>query len=514
MMQLPFIIETVGRMWVLSGVLLLIYTLLARRKADYRACRRLLMAVPLCCMAVPVLQFAGGKLSELREPQQIELTQAQAEEYIRKAPARYILTTDAPQPDRLIEARKKDTDYGHAARMAARAVPAVSAVLLALMGLQWIFVGLRCRRMTRRGTLSADGVVRSTGVDTPFSFGRRIFLPQTGLTDEGERLIVMHERAHIALRHAREGLLMEAFCRLLWFNPFMWMARKELRDVQEFEADRHVLDAGTEVLAYQTLLLETVMKGSPALTDGFNRSFVRRRFVEMRTAGRRKCSAKWRSMAAVWAAGMTALASAGPAREAVDLRIVNTDAPAAVRTDPATALQCAVPAENNSLTRQTVQETAQPENGVGEEARKRPAKAADGWPILYSLPAARHYEDDAPNPAICHVGNETHLVFTWEVESDDEFYKFGGPASYLVDTATGVHYQARRSIPAEAWNHFHLRGMKGKAVEVTVVFPRVPDSVREIALYRVTSHLEHDLRFLTKYMLVNREPASSPAKAK
>lgn len=247
MMQLPFIIETVGRMWVLSGVLLLIYTLLARRKADYRACRRLLMAVPLCCLAVPVLQFAGGKLSELREPQQIELTQAQAEEYIRKAPARYILTTDAPWPDRLIEARKKDTDYGHAARMAARAVPTVSAVLLALMGLQWIFVGLRCRRMTRRGTLSADGVVRSAGVDTPFSFGRRIFLPQTGLTDEGERLIVMHERAHIALRHAREGLLMEAFCRLLWFNPFMWMARKELRDVQEFEADRHVLDAGTEV---------------------------------------------------------------------------------------------------------------------------------------------------------------------------------------------------------------------------------------------------------------------------
>lgn len=510
MMQLPFIIETVGRMWVLSGVLLLIYTLLARRKADYRACRRLLMAVPLCCMAVPLLQFAGGKLSELREPRHIELTVAEAEEYIRRAPARYVWQTDAPQPSRLIEAPQK-TDYSSAARVAANAIPAVSGVLLALMGLQLGFISWRCRRMARQGTLSEGGVVRSAKVDTPFSFGRRIFLPQAGLTAEGERMVVMHERAHIALGHTAESLLMEALCRLLWFNPLMWMARRELRHVQEFEADRRVLDVGTEVLAYQTLLLETVMQGSPALTDGFNSSFVRRRFVEMKTAGRHRLSPKWKTTVGLLTVCVTALAAAGPVREVVDMRIIGTDAPTAFsQKTNADANADNAPADKalaDSIgTQDAPEEQPEATDDTPANGDERPARAADGWPILYDLPCALRYEDDMPNPEMRHLNNETHLVFTWEVESDDEFHKFGGPGSYIVDPATGVHYKARRSIPAEAWDHFHLRGMEGRAVQVTVVFPRIPDTVSEIALYRVTGHLETDLRLPTKYL----QPESGP----
>lgn len=513
MMDYTYLLETAVRMMVVSGALLLIYALAVSRKADYRTCRRLLLAVPLCCMAVPVLEMAGHKLAELREPRRIELTVAQAEEYIRKAPARYVWQTDAPQPSRLIEVPER-TDYSRVVRTVINAVPAVSGVLLVLMAAQLIVVSVRCRRMARRGTLTADGVVRSAKVDTPFSFGRRIFLPKDGLTAEGERMVLLHERAHIEAGHAREGWLMEALCRLLWFNPLLWVARKELRDMQEFEADRRVLDAGTEVLTYQTLLLETVMQGSPALTDGFNRSFVRRRFMEMKTAGRNGRTVKRNAAVALLAVCVTALASAGPLREKVDMRIIGTGEPTTfsqkTNTNVPTSDASADDTLADSLKAQEAQ-SEQPENTADAPANgdERPAKAADGWPILYDLPCALRYEDDMPNPEMRHLNNETHLVFTWEVESDDEFHKFGGPGSYIVDPATGVHYKARRSIPAEAWDHFHLRGMEGRAVQVTVVFPRIPDTVSEIALYRVTGHLETDLRLPTKYLQPESEPVLS-----
>ena len=57
-------------------------------------------------------------------------------------------------------------------------------------------------------------------------------------------------------------------------------------------------------------------------------------------------------------------------------------------------------------------------------------------------------------------------------------------------------------MPAGAWDHFHLRGMKGKRIAVTVVFPRLPADVREIALYRVTGHLQSDSRYRVKDILV------------
>ena len=319
-------------------------------------------------------------------------------------------------------------------------------------------------------------------------------------------MVVAHERAHILLGHSAEGLLMEAFCRLLWFNPFVWMARRELRNVQEFEADRQVLDAGTEILPYQTLLLEETMKECPALADGFNRSFVRRRFIEMKSPGRRRSSSSLRFAVVATAVCMTGLASAGVGRERVILKIADEDAPAVA--EMAAAVPDTPAADAPKL--QPATDTAGPETADGErpaEAARtatpeddRPTRAQDGWPILYSLPLA----DDHATRRVCmrHTADETHLTFSLTVGSDDEFFKFGGPECYIVDRNSGIHYQARRTVPAGAWDHFHLRGMKGKRIAVTVVFPRLPADVREIALYRVTGHLQSDSRYRVKDILV------------
>jgi hypothetical protein len=128
-----------------------------------------------------------------------------------------------------------------------------------------------------------------------------------------------------------------------------------------------------------------------------------------------------------------------------------------------------------------------------------PTHDHNGWRYVVDLPL--HDPNDQRRMWIRHVGNETHITFAKYISSDDELVRFGGPDSYLVDPATAEHYKARRSIPAYAWHYFHVKGMKGKIVDITVVFPRIHDSAQWIALYQVTSHLQSGERYNVKQYL-------------
>lgn len=257
-MDMMYILELVGRMMLLSGLLLAGYAIFLRRKAPYRMCRRTLLAIPLVCLALPLVQFGMAGLSELREPEQIVLTQAEADEYFSAVPEESVVTA-------ALQAVAETETSAFSLNALLWAIPAVSMLLLLIMGVQLLVLNIRCRRMARRGASVSGRIVRSTEVDTPFTFGGRIYMPDERMTTAGERIVMMHERAHVELGHTGEGIIMEMLCRLMWFNPFVWIARRELRDVQEFEADRYVLDAGTEILTYQTLLLEETMKEWRAL---------------------------------------------------------------------------------------------------------------------------------------------------------------------------------------------------------------------------------------------------------
>ena len=88
------------------------------------------------------------------------------------------------------------------------------------------------------------------------------FLPEGRLTPGGRRLVVMHEQAHIALGHAAEGLLIEFFLRLLWFNPVMWlMVRQVDRDI-ELACDEMALTVlpEEERLAYGETILQAAAR--------------------------------------------------------------------------------------------------------------------------------------------------------------------------------------------------------------------------------------------------------------
>lgn len=123
-------------------------------------------------------------------------------------------------------------------------------------------------------TIDRDDVVS-------FSWGRYIVMPE-GESAELTEMIVGHERSHIRLRHRYDLILGQLVRVLLWYNPASWLMLAELKAVHEYQADRAVLEAGTEARSYQLLLVEKatgIAMGGP--TNSLNNSKLKKRIAMM-----------------------------------------------------------------------------------------------------------------------------------------------------------------------------------------------------------------------------------------
>ena len=140
------------------------------------------------------------------------------------------------------------------------------------------------RKLRKKGIISMhDGykLVEHPEVSTPFSFAKTIFLP-SNLNESQREVVLNHELWHIRHKHYVDVLLQELLSCLFWFNPVQGLLRKDLRSVHEFQADRSVLNDGCELYRYQTIILEEVMGNHFRLANGFNQSFTKKRFIQMK----------------------------------------------------------------------------------------------------------------------------------------------------------------------------------------------------------------------------------------
>jgi TonB family protein len=111
----------------------------------------------------------------------------------------------------------------------------------------------------------------------PFSFLKTIYLNETGMEDEDKAYIVHHERIHIQQGHSYDNLFVEFFFVLFWFNPFMWLLKKAMRNTHEYLADHGVLKEESTSTNYQLLLLKQITGFLPMVaTNSFNSSIKNR----------------------------------------------------------------------------------------------------------------------------------------------------------------------------------------------------------------------------------------------
>ena len=89
----------------------------------------------------------------------------------------------------------------------------------------------------------------------PFSFFGWIFMHPSLHTPEEQEEILDHELAHVRQHHSVDVLLSELHCIVCWFNPIVWLMKREVRSNLEYLADAHVLARGYNRKLYQVHLL-------------------------------------------------------------------------------------------------------------------------------------------------------------------------------------------------------------------------------------------------------------------
>ena len=140
-------------------------------------------------------------------------------------------------------------------------------------------------RVIRRGRRERldDGtiLVRLPQRVTPFSWGRYIVISEEDLADNGAAILA-HERAHARLHHSVDLLVTDLAGCLQWFNPAMWLLRRELRAIHEYEADAAVLAGGVDAKSYQMLLIRKAVGGRwYSVANSFNHSKLKNRITMM-----------------------------------------------------------------------------------------------------------------------------------------------------------------------------------------------------------------------------------------
>ncbi len=103
-------------------------------------------------------------------------------------------------------------------------------------------------------------------------------------TLSGNRLdiILKHEMAHISHRHSLDRVLAELYIVVSWFNPVVYFINRELSAVHEYEADSEALSGGCDKREYKQLLFDEITHSTPSLSNGFNNSLIKKRFIQMK----------------------------------------------------------------------------------------------------------------------------------------------------------------------------------------------------------------------------------------
>ena len=116
---------------------------------------------------------------------------------------------------------------------------------------------------------------------SPFSFLDYIFVGRSIKNSEGYDRMITHELEHIKQGHTFDVIILELLTVFQWFNPFMWMLRRAIRENHEFLADQAVLVSGVNRGYYKKLLLNQFAGGQLVMANNFNYSLIKNRIKMM-----------------------------------------------------------------------------------------------------------------------------------------------------------------------------------------------------------------------------------------
>ncbi|WP_431133770.1 M56 family metallopeptidase [Psychroserpens mesophilus] len=120
---------------------------------------------------------------------------------------------------------------------------------------------------------------------TPHTFFCYIFLNKYKFKNsEIPEEVILHEQAHAKQRHSIDIIFIELLQILFWFNPLIYLIKKDIKMNHEFLADEAVLKQGIQPSVYQNTILAFSSKATcHQLTNAINYSSIKKRFTVMKT---------------------------------------------------------------------------------------------------------------------------------------------------------------------------------------------------------------------------------------
>ena len=115
----------------------------------------------------------------------------------------------------------------------------------------------------------------------PFSFGNAVFINRQLHTQAELQDIIRHEFVHVKQQHSIDIIWSELLYVINWYNPFVWLIKKAIRQNLEFIADDRVLQNGLSKKDYQYLLLKVTGNNQFRITTQFNFSSLKKRIAMM-----------------------------------------------------------------------------------------------------------------------------------------------------------------------------------------------------------------------------------------
>ncbi|MDR2854451.1 MAG: hypothetical protein LBV31_04030 [Prevotellaceae bacterium] len=174
----------------------------------------------------------------------------------------------------------------------------------------------KIRRFISNGIVSRHErvrVVQTALVSGSFSFFNYIFINNLlQISPKEKELIVEHEKVHVLQYHWVDLLMIQLVSALQWFNPFIYLYQKSIKENQEFMADRAVLEHGNSPAFYQAVLINNTFR-SPIfeLTNSFTHNKLNRISIMKTTVNHP--ARKWASMLLIPALAIFLWISAKPA---------------------------------------------------------------------------------------------------------------------------------------------------------------------------------------------------------
>ena len=278
MAAIRYIIEVI----LCSGLFAVFYRWLLARKVSFRLCRAYILATVALAIAIPAMNVplytSRTVADEIFET--ITLSGTAEAEYEMGAETE-IAEAAAPVPAEAgTNESKRSIDYLAWIKGGLSFIYIVTALAsLALI----IINSEKIRRLRKRSQLTHTKeytLAENKEVTTPFSFLRTIFLGMNYVAQEREQILT-HEASHVRHGHSYERIALSVIRSLFWFNPFFWMAESDLEEVQEWEADKDVLEEGHNLKVYRTTIFKQLFGYNPEISCGLNNSLTKQRFIMM-----------------------------------------------------------------------------------------------------------------------------------------------------------------------------------------------------------------------------------------